>query len=152
MVSRLSRIRPLRVVLAHPPRLREASAGGNVAIDEIMRGRLIGDHVGDDAAREQRLEDVGGIAIEADRGRAARLACAASTMRDGCVKIIRALIQKAAGHALLRCDPDRSSTHRIAAPAIRPASGCAPPMPPSPGGQDEAALPGYCRSGARQSA
>ena len=58
------------IVLPHPSHVFEAAAGRNIAINQIMRGGLIGHHIRDDAALEQRLKDIGGISLKADRRRA----------------------------------------------------------------------------------
>ena len=58
----------LRIVLRASRRTSaSAAAGRHIAVDEIVRRGLVGDDVGNDAARQQRLVDVGGVAQHGDR-------------------------------------------------------------------------------------
>jgi hypothetical protein len=52
----------LRITLPHPPHFGEATTGRDIAVNQIVRGGLVGDHVGDDAAREQRFVDIRRVA------------------------------------------------------------------------------------------
>ncbi len=58
----------LGIVFTHAPDVREAAARRHITVNQVVRRGLVGDHVGNDAAVEQRLVDVSSIAVEADRG------------------------------------------------------------------------------------
>ena len=47
--------------------VRQAPALGEIAVDGIVRGRLIGDHIGLDATADEFGEHVGGIAEKSNR-------------------------------------------------------------------------------------
>ncbi len=70
--ARRFRHQPLRIARAQRAHLFEREARRDVAVDEVMRRRLVGDHVGHDAARDDLRIDVGGVTAKAD-GEAAAL-------------------------------------------------------------------------------
>ncbi len=49
--------------------LLQRPAGRQIAVDRVVRARLVGDHVGPDAAAVELGKDLGGVAEEADRKR-----------------------------------------------------------------------------------
>ncbi len=59
----------VRIAFAQPLRVVERQAVGHVAVQRVVRRRLIGQDVGRDAARDQRRQHVGGVAAQADRAR-----------------------------------------------------------------------------------
>ena len=72
-------------------------AARDVAADRIGR-RLVGDDVGRDAAREQRVHDVGDVRDEADRDRLAAL-LRAEHQRERIVEVVAAVLQVALAQA-----------------------------------------------------
>ncbi|ABA50058.1 hypothetical protein BURPS1710b_2184 [Burkholderia pseudomallei 1710b] len=88
----LHQLRPVGV--AHRARFLERVARRHVAVDKIVRGGLVGDDIGHDAAREDRREHVGRVAEQADRDRlAARLRVA--DQRERLVEIARLPLEEA---------------------------------------------------------
>ncbi len=59
----------LRVALAQLCRLVERQPGGNVAVERVVRGGLVGDEVHADATADDLREDLGGVAEQADAAR-----------------------------------------------------------------------------------
>ena len=104
-----------------------------VAVDEVVRAGLVGHHVRPRiAARasDELRQQLGGVA-EQRRPRSARSASRA-TMRQRLVDVGRLVVEIAGAQAqvdarLLALDDDAATR-----PASMAASGCAPPMPPSP--------------------
>ena len=119
-----------RIGLRGAPAL-DRPAGRQIAVDEVVRRRLIGDHVGPHAAPDEFRQDLRRVAEQADGDRAPCRARVADD-RERVVEIRRLAIE------ITGCEPHLDarlcwhSTASIDAPAIVAASGCAPPMPPSP--------------------
>ena len=59
----------LLIVTTHAAYVREAAPDRNVAIHEVVGRCLVGDDIRNDAARQNLLIDLGGIAKETDRDR-----------------------------------------------------------------------------------
>ena len=97
-----------------------------------MRARLVGEHVRRDAAPHELGQHVGGVADEADRQRAARARCASAIQRERLVEARASCGRSSRVARRLSMRDSSTSTPRNAAPCIVAASGCAPPMPPSP--------------------
>ena len=96
-----------------------------------MRARLVGDDVGREPAREQLGQDLGGVADEPDRDRlagAARLVAPTAAPRRG-RRVSRSRYRVSRRRSMRA---GSTSTHRATPPFIVTASGCAPPIPPSP--------------------
>ncbi len=112
-------------------RLLEGHLGGDVTRQRIVRRGLVGDEVEGDSPGNQLREDVGRIAEQPDRERptcsdaAAGSRAIASSSSSACSSRYRVSSRRSS-------ERWSTSTQRQAAPAIVAASGCAPPMPPSP--------------------
>ena len=127
--------RVLRRIGAAPPASARPSSPRQVAVDEVVRGGLVGDHVGPQPPAWRATSsgsDLGGVAEQADRHRLRCARSAPATQRERVVEVARLLVEVARAQPhldarLLALDRERST-----APAIVAASGCAPPMPPSP--------------------
>ena len=111
--------------LGQRPALRQ------VAVDRIVRRGLVRHHVGAHAAPHQLGEDVRGVAEQADRERLL-LRAGALDHRQRLVQRLGLRVEIPRAAAASRCGSGAHSTASIEAPAITAASGCAPPMPPSP--------------------
>jgi hypothetical protein len=61
-----------RIRLSQLERLREAHSAGDVAVEHVVRARLVGDHIGRDSALNDLGEDIGRVAQQSDRDRFAR--------------------------------------------------------------------------------
>ena len=111
-------------------------AARDVAADRVGR-RLIGDDVGRDAAREQRVHDVGDVGDEADRDRLAAL-LRAEHERERAVEVVAAVLQVALAQAAVDAlgidlDDERRRAREHAGERLRAAHAA------EPGGQHEAA-------------
>jgi hypothetical protein len=98
-------------------------------VDQVVRGRLVGDHVGPHAAPDQLGQDLAALPTEPiERALPSR---SARGSRERVVEVARLLVEVRVDSRIAM----RDGWHSIAsidAPAIVAASGCAPPMPPSP--------------------
>jgi hypothetical protein len=101
-----------------------------VAVDRVMRRGLVGDDVRVHAALYQLRKHVCRVAEQADRLRLARLGPAVDHLQR-LVERGRLLVE-VAGAQRKSMRVSSHSTARQQAPAMTAASGCAPPMPPSP--------------------
>jgi hypothetical protein len=72
----------------------DGPARRQVAVDQIVRGRLVGDHVGAHAAPDQLGKDLRRVADEPDRARLARFAGGANA-RERVVEVARLLVEVA---------------------------------------------------------
>ncbi len=82
----------VRIGLAQHVGLFEGQAGGDVAVQRIVRGGLVGDHVDLDATADELGQDLGGVAGEADRERAPLAASRVETV-ERVVEISRPLVE-----------------------------------------------------------
>ena len=82
----------VRIGLAQHIGLFEGEAGGDVAVQRVVGGRLVGDHVDIDSAPRQLGQDLRGIAGEADRQRAA-LAAGGIETRQSVIEIRGPLVE-----------------------------------------------------------
>jgi hypothetical protein len=103
---------------------------GQIAVDGVMSGRLVGDHVGLHAPSHEFGIDVGGVAEQAD---GERLLLRAGFL-DHCERFIERFGRGVEVPVSRRFSMRlwRHSTASIDAPAIVAANVCAPPMPPRP--------------------
>ena len=131
----------------------ERHAGGHVAV-AADRARDVWSvtRSGTTPRRDELRQDLGGVADEADRERAAARARAPRSARERVVEIARLLVEVARLEARARCASGRPRRRGTTPPFIVAASGCAPPMPPSPPVSDEPAARACRRSAARAAA
>ena len=120
-----------RIVLRRLPSL-DGPADRQVAVDEIVRACLVGDQVGPRAAPHQFRQNFGGVAEQAHRHRrpaGAQASRRARARRRGPWPVVADIVLRSRSAIRLWMALDRRAKTR---PAIVAASGCAPPMPPSP--------------------
>ena len=89
-----------RAAVAQTVRFVERHAVGDVAVQRIVRRRLIRQHVGRDAARDERRQDVGRVRAQSDRPCHA-VACPAGDRVERLVQAVGRLVQVACGQAPL---------------------------------------------------
>ena len=73
--------------------LGERQAVRHVAVQRVVRGGLVGQHVGRDAAGDERRQHVGGVAREADRARRRRRASSAVSASSASSSDCRRLVE-----------------------------------------------------------
>ena len=121
----------VRAAVAHRQRRVVRDSGGNVAIQLVVRRGLIGEDVGNDVALDQRFEQLDCIRDDADRHRLAARRALRARARSRRRATAPARRDSACRDGA-ECASDRLPPTSAVASFIVAASGCAPPIPPSP--------------------
>ena len=106
-----------------------------VAVDEVVRGGLVGDEVGPDAAGLRALTSSGRTSAALPSrpiDTACSRACSARDPRERLVEVAAPARRGSACAGACRCATAGTRWRATTAPASVAASGCAPPMPPRP--------------------
>ena len=121
----------VRIARAERRRVGERQVARDVTIQRIVGGGLLGHEVGDEPAANELGIRLRGVRAHADGDRLARLG-----RRDRALhrrrRDRRCARRRTWCRGASRCASGSTSTARHDMPAIVAASGCAPPMPPSP--------------------
>ena len=97
---------PIRVVRTKLGRLLERQAGGDVAVQRIVRGGLLGDQTGHDAPPRELGEHVGRVGAKGDTDGLSQRACGVEPRKRG-LEIGGALVDVSGRDSLLDARPDR---------------------------------------------
>ena len=111
--------------------LLDGEPGRDVAVERVVRARLVRHDVDGRVASHELRQHLGGVAEQADRERAALRLCGGEPL-ERVVERARALVQVAGLDAALDPLDVDLDAQRAAARSCVTASGWAPPIPPSP--------------------